>query len=135
MRSVPTIQLRTGDRLGRDVYVGSDPLPLLRAGVRVSDSYRHSLERAGIDPSRLRGSSTGVFTGLMYHDYAMVTAGGEGSATGTAGSAASGRVAYTLGFEGPAVSWIRRVRRRWWRCIWRRRRCGRGSVRWRWRVV
>jgi HD-GYP domain-containing protein (c-di-GMP phosphodiesterase class II) len=48
MRSVPTIQLRTGDRLGRDVYIGSDPLPLLRAGVRVSDSYRQSLERSGI---------------------------------------------------------------------------------------
>src|SRR5262245_4765767 len=48
MRSVPTIQLKTGDRLGRDVYASSDALPLLRAGVRVSDSYRHSLERAGI---------------------------------------------------------------------------------------
>ncbi|WP_370667529.1 beta-ketoacyl synthase N-terminal-like domain-containing protein, partial [Streptomyces sp. IBSBF 2507] len=27
-------------------------------------------ERAGIDPGTLRGSSTGVFAGMMYHDYA-----------------------------------------------------------------
>jgi HD-GYP domain-containing protein (c-di-GMP phosphodiesterase class II) len=37
-----------GDRLGRDVYGLGDALPLLRAGVRVSESYQHSLERAGI---------------------------------------------------------------------------------------
>src|SRR5215203_1632441 len=48
MRSVPVEQLRTGDRLGRDVYTSPDALPLLRAGVRVSDSYRQSLQRAGI---------------------------------------------------------------------------------------
>ena len=35
----------------------------------------------------------------------------------------------------PRSLWTRRVRRRWWRCIWRRRRCGRVSVRWRWPVV
>ncbi|KUL71216.1 hypothetical protein ADL34_10295 [Streptomyces sp. NRRL WC-3605] len=28
-----------------------------------------ALERAGIDPATLRGSATGVFAGLMYHDY------------------------------------------------------------------
>jgi HD-GYP domain-containing protein (c-di-GMP phosphodiesterase class II) len=48
MRQVPVEQLITGDRLGRDVYAGLDALPLLRAGVRVSDSYRQSLQRAGI---------------------------------------------------------------------------------------
>jgi HD-GYP domain-containing protein (c-di-GMP phosphodiesterase class II) len=48
MRRVPIEELRIGDRLGRDVYARLDGLPLLRAGVRVSDSYRHSLERAGI---------------------------------------------------------------------------------------
>src|SRR5688572_2504789 len=48
MRRVPTEQLTTGDRLGRDVYASLDTLPLLRAGVRVSDSYRQSLQRAGI---------------------------------------------------------------------------------------
>ncbi|RLK24832.1 phosphopantetheine binding protein [Micromonospora sp. M71_S20] len=68
-----------------------------------------ALERAGIDPSGLRGSDTGVYVGLMYHDYAMQLAASpaetEGHVlTGTSGSVASGRVAYTLGLEGPAVS-------------------------------
>ncbi|MET8874231.1 SDR family NAD(P)-dependent oxidoreductase [Nocardia sp. NPDC004604] len=57
-----------------------------------------ALERAGVDPAVLRGSSTGVFTGVMYHDYAQ---GAGGNATG---SLVSGRIAYTLGLEGPAVS-------------------------------
>jgi HD-GYP domain-containing protein (c-di-GMP phosphodiesterase class II) len=48
MRRVTIEELRTGDRLGRDVYGGPDALALLRAGVRVSDSYRQSLQRAGI---------------------------------------------------------------------------------------
>ncbi|WP_256252168.1 type I polyketide synthase [Streptomyces sp. yr375] len=68
-----------------------------------------ALERAGIDPSSLRGSQTGVFTGLMYHDYATtlreLPEGVEGHLlTGTAASVASGRVAYTLGLQGPAVT-------------------------------
>ena len=48
MRQVPVQNLRTGDRLGRDVHSSPDSPPLLRAGVRVSDSYRNSLERAGV---------------------------------------------------------------------------------------
>ena len=48
MRKVLVDQLRAGDRLGRDVYSTPDAPPLLRAGVRVSDSYRYSLERAGV---------------------------------------------------------------------------------------
>ncbi|MFB7469135.1 type I polyketide synthase [Streptomyces sp. NPDC056224] len=59
-----------------------------------------AIERAGIDPTTLKGSSTGVFAGVMYHDYAL---GREPGST-TAGSVVSGRVAYTLGLEGPAVS-------------------------------
>ncbi|WP_165968991.1 type I polyketide synthase [Actinomadura sp. KC06] len=59
-----------------------------------------ALERAGIDPSSLRGSATGVFAGLMYHDYGL---GGD-SATTSGGSLVSGRVAYALGLEGPAVT-------------------------------
>ncbi|WP_317441279.1 SDR family NAD(P)-dependent oxidoreductase [Streptomyces collinus] len=54
-----------------------------------------AFERAGIDPATLRGSATGVFAGLMYHDYANSSA---------AGAIASGRVAYTFGLEGPAVT-------------------------------
>ncbi|MDB1090403.1 SDR family NAD(P)-dependent oxidoreductase, partial [Streptomyces sp. ACA25] len=67
-----------------------------------------AFERAGIDPTTLRGSDTGVFAGLMYHDYAVAAdapAEVEGyRATGSAGSVASGRIAYTFGFEGPAVT-------------------------------
>ncbi|WP_051754080.1 type I polyketide synthase [Streptomyces achromogenes] len=54
-----------------------------------------ALERASIDPATLRGSDTGVFAGVMYHDYF----GSYGS-----GSVVSGRVAYTLGLEGPTLS-------------------------------
>jgi HD-GYP domain-containing protein (c-di-GMP phosphodiesterase class II) len=48
MRRVPTAQLRAGDRIGRDVYSRPDLPPLLRAGVRISDSFRESLQRAGV---------------------------------------------------------------------------------------
>nr|WP_237298437.1 type I polyketide synthase [Streptomyces hygroscopicus] len=66
-----------------------------------------ALERAGIDPASVRGSQTGVFAGIMHHDYgsAAVPDGVEGYiGNGTAGSIASGRVSYTFGFEGPAVT-------------------------------
>ncbi len=69
-----------------------------------------ALEDAGLDPLGLRGSETGVFAGVMYHDYAtglgpQALAGLEGYlGTGSAGSVVSGRVAYALGLEGPAVS-------------------------------
>jgi acyl transferase domain-containing protein/acyl carrier protein len=54
-----------------------------------------ALERAGIDPTSLKGSNTGVFAGMVYHDY---------PGNHSTGSIASGRVAYTLGLEGPAVT-------------------------------
>ncbi|MGA2164864.1 MAG: SDR family NAD(P)-dependent oxidoreductase, partial [Solirubrobacteraceae bacterium] len=69
-----------------------------------------ALEDAGLDPLGLRGSETGVFAGVMYHDYASglgprALEGLEGYiGTGSAGSVVSGRVAYALGLEGPAVS-------------------------------
>ncbi|WP_406289346.1 type I polyketide synthase [Embleya sp. NBC_00896] len=67
-----------------------------------------SLERAGIDPHTLRGSDTGVFAGLAYFGYGNhfvtpETISGYGQ-TGSLLSVASGRVAYALGLEGPAVS-------------------------------
>ncbi|MGW5767281.1 type I polyketide synthase, partial [Streptomyces tendae] len=54
-----------------------------------------AFESAGIDPTSVKGSATGVFAGVMYHDY------GAGSSDG---SLVTGRVAYTLGLEGPAVT-------------------------------
>ncbi|WP_189269772.1 type I polyketide synthase, partial [Streptomyces fuscichromogenes] len=68
-----------------------------------------ALERAGIDPATLRGSDTGVFVGAIPQDYAPgvheVPAEVEGYiGSGVLTSVASGRVAYTLGLEGPAIS-------------------------------
>src|SRR5271166_3051064 len=65
-----------------------------------------ALERAGIDPTGLQGSKTGVFAGVMHAGYGAASAGGaEGyRLTGQLSSVASGRVAYVLGLEGPAVS-------------------------------
>ncbi|HEY8978841.1 MAG TPA: type I polyketide synthase, partial [Streptomyces sp.] len=68
-----------------------------------------ALESAGIDPVSLRGSQTGVFAGIMHNDYVdhlqhapEELAGYVGN--GNVSSVASGRVAYTLGLEGPAVT-------------------------------
>ncbi|WP_199826388.1 type I polyketide synthase, partial [Streptomyces sp. SBT349] len=68
-----------------------------------------ALERAGIDPTALRGTDVGVYFGTLNQDYATnldtVPEGVEGYLmTGGAGSVLSGRVSYTLGFEGPAVT-------------------------------
>ncbi len=67
------------------------------------------LERAGIGPDGLRGTPVGVFTGVENQEYGPglqhVGAGLEGHLlTGTAASVASGRIAYTLGLEGPAIT-------------------------------
>ncbi|MFE0176324.1 SDR family NAD(P)-dependent oxidoreductase [Streptomyces sp. NPDC059002] len=68
-----------------------------------------AFERAGIVPSALRGSRTGVFAGVMYNDYATRLASAPDDldgylANGSAASIASGRVAYTFGLEGPVVT-------------------------------
>ncbi|MFJ4482508.1 type I polyketide synthase [Streptomyces longwoodensis] len=68
-----------------------------------------AVERAGIDPLSLRGTRTGVFVGSGAQDYGMVAARSaedlEGYLlTGNAVSVLSGRISYTLGLEGPALS-------------------------------
>ncbi|MCG6495747.1 type I polyketide synthase, partial [Kitasatospora sp. A2-31] len=65
-----------------------------------------AFEDAGIDPTSLRGSDTGVFCGAVTSDYGSSTAPEmEGyRLTGTTTSVVSGRVAYSLGLEGPAVT-------------------------------
>ncbi len=68
-----------------------------------------AFEDAGIDPTTLVGTQTGVFTGVMYQDYGLnagpVSAELEGYlGTGSAPSVISGRVAYSYGLEGPAVT-------------------------------
>ena len=68
-----------------------------------------ALERARIDPTSLHGSDTGVFIGVGAQEYGPriyeETEGFAGYlATGTTTCVASGRVAYTLGLQGPAVT-------------------------------
>ncbi|WP_435798723.1 type I polyketide synthase, partial [Streptomyces prasinus] len=66
-----------------------------------------AVERAGIDIRTLRGGRTGVFTGAMYHDYPSVIdpAALDGYlGTANAGSVLSGRISYTFGLQGPAVT-------------------------------
>ncbi|WP_236595058.1 type I polyketide synthase [Saccharothrix sp. 6-C] len=75
----------------------------------VLETAWEAFEHAGIDPTSLSGSRTGVFTGSWASGYAggvdQVSRDVEGYlATGTAPSVTSGRVSYLLGLEGPAVS-------------------------------
>ncbi|MEM9489009.1 MAG: SDR family NAD(P)-dependent oxidoreductase, partial [Myxococcota bacterium] len=69
-----------------------------------------ALERARIAPGTLIGSQTGVFVGVMYTDYGTrLMHGGPHESEGyigigSGGSVASGRIAYTLGLQGPAVT-------------------------------
>ncbi len=68
-----------------------------------------AIEFAGIDPSKLAGSRTGVFVGLTHSDYELLSADcgaaeGPYGFTGTSNSFASGRISYALGLRGPAVT-------------------------------
>ena len=68
-----------------------------------------TVERAGIDPTSLRGSRTGVFAGWSSAEYSLLLNDTDEDIeahriTGISGSVVSGRIAYTLGLEGPAVT-------------------------------
>ncbi|MFD9464720.1 SDR family NAD(P)-dependent oxidoreductase [Streptomyces sp. NPDC060027] len=66
-----------------------------------------AIERAGIVPETLNGSSTGVYVGLYDSGYlasAPLDRLDGHVGTGSASSVASGRIAYTLGLQGPAVT-------------------------------
>jgi 3-oxoacyl-(acyl-carrier-protein) synthase/NAD(P)-dependent dehydrogenase (short-subunit alcohol dehydrogenase family)/SAM-dependent methyltransferase len=69
------------------------------------------LERAGIPPTSLRGSPTGVFTGVTAMDYARIVETslnpdelGGYFMTGNALNFCAGRVAWKFGLEGPAIT-------------------------------
>ncbi|MBF0100084.1 MAG: SDR family NAD(P)-dependent oxidoreductase [Desulfobacterales bacterium] len=71
----------------------------------------HALEHAGINPDSLSGTLTGVFVGIFSHDYeTLQIRQNEDSdydayyGTGNSASLAAGRIAYFLGFQGPAVA-------------------------------
>ncbi|MFC8115867.1 type I polyketide synthase, partial [Streptomyces sp. NPDC057299] len=68
-----------------------------------------AVERAGIDPQSLRGGQVGVFAGSGIQDYGYLLDTVPDLAetymtTATAASVISGRIAYSLGLEGPAVT-------------------------------
>ncbi|MEB3962602.1 SDR family NAD(P)-dependent oxidoreductase, partial [Streptomyces kunmingensis] len=73
------------------------------------ESSWEAMEHAGLNAHTLRGTSTGVFAGVTYQDYGGLLAAAKESSegflgTGNSPSVLSGRVSYTLGLEGPAVT-------------------------------
>jgi polyketide synthase 5 len=68
-----------------------------------------AVEHAGMDPAAIAGTQTGVFVGLMHGDYTFLAADAQALAgpygvTGNTFSLASGRIAYALHAQGPAVT-------------------------------
>ena len=68
-----------------------------------------TVDHAGLTPATMADSLTGVFVGLTHFDYQLVAADspameGPYGFTGNNFSMASGRIAYTLGLHGPAVT-------------------------------
>ncbi|HKV13473.1 MAG TPA: GNAT family N-acetyltransferase, partial [Reyranella sp.] len=75
------------------------------------EASHHALEHAGIAPSSLEGSSTGIFVGIFSHDYEQRLLAEASDldldayfSTGNAAAVAAGRLAYLLGAQGPALA-------------------------------
>ena len=73
------------------------------------ESSWEAMEHAGLTPETMRESLTGVFVGLTHFDYQLVTADSQAMEgpygfQGNIFSMASGRIAYTLGLHGPALT-------------------------------
>lgn len=93
------------------LFPGMDPRQRL-----LLDCSWQAVEHAGIDPVTLRGSHTGVFVGIVNPEYGakqriagLIGVEASVAADGIAGALELHRVR--------RCQWIRRVPRRWWRCI------------------
>src|SRR5882724_9829133 len=93
------------------VFFGISPreAPLIDPQQRLLlEASWEALEAAGIDPVSLRGSQTGVFAGAGSTDYsqalAAAPAGSGALIVGASSSVVSGRVSYSFGLEGPAMT-------------------------------
>ena len=95
-------------------------------------------ERAGIDPTSVRGKDIGVFTGVTSHDYDRSHASGRSATSKVTGSqvfrAVLCRVGWRIrsGWRVRRSRSTRRVRRRWWQSISRCSHYAKVNVPWRW---
>ncbi|WP_326598972.1 type I polyketide synthase [Streptomyces sp. NBC_01803] len=90
--------------IGRTEALAMDPQQRL-----LLQTVWETLEDAGLDPTSLRRSPTGVYIGSSGQDYEQVARFGPGElegywGIGSAGSVLSGRVSYVYGLEGPALT-------------------------------
>ncbi|MEU5690151.1 type I polyketide synthase, partial [Streptomyces venezuelae] len=101
--------LTAADRFDSDFF-GFSPREALASSPQLRlllETSWEALERAGVDPASLKGSPTGVYVGAATTgNQTQGDAGGKATEgyAGTAPSVLSGRLSFTLGLEGPAVT-------------------------------